>query len=184
MRWQRMRVAMMGGKALGVLDLRTKEMKLVPLGGAAVQAGVTPDNKVALASLYDTKRLALYFPDSDRLEFVPLPAAAKGPVQMYPAPDGRHVYLTDQGYYFDQPTSEWVYRVDLATRRVAAEIKVGQAPHGIVVSDDGDFAYTTNLAGGDVSVIDTAAGQEVARIPVGKAPNGISLWSSASGGTP
>jgi len=177
-------VAMLEGGTLGVLDTRSGGMRYVPLGGAAVQAGVTPDGRTALASVFNTKRLAIVDVASQALSFAELPAAAKGPLQLYPTPDSRYVYLADQGFYFEQPVGNVVYKIDLDTRQVVKTIPVGQAPHGVVVAANGKTAYITNLVSNDLSVIDTATDREVARIPVGQEPNGISLWSVAAGGTP
>lgn len=181
-------IAMLKGKSLSILDLKTDIFSEIPLGGAAVQAGVTPDGKFAFISLYDTKQLAVYNTETKQVKFAQLPENAKGPVQMYSTPDSRYVYLADQGYYFGQPTSELVYKIDLEKidwrskidvfQAVVKEIKAGSAPHGVVVSSDGKFVYVTNLLSNDVSVINTASDQEIARVPVGKGPNGISVWTS------
>ena len=169
-------VAMLGNKSLGVVDLKTDRFSEVPLGGASVQTGITPNNKFAVVSLYDTKQLAVYRISDGSISYINLPATARGPIQMYPTPDSRFIYLADQGYYFSQPSSQWVYKIDIETKKVTKEIKAGKAPHGVVVSADGKFVYVTNLLSGDVSVIDTARDEEVKTIKVGKEPNGVSIW--------
>ncbi|MEK7569148.1 MAG: beta-propeller fold lactonase family protein [Patescibacteria group bacterium] len=177
-------IAMLGGKSLGVLDIASFSLKDILLKGAAVQTGVTPDGKYALASVYDAKSLAVYDIASAKLSYIDLPKEAKGPVQIYPTPDSRFVFVADQGFYFDQPVGDTVYKIDLQEMKLAQAIKGGSAPHGVVVSKDGRFAYITNLQSDDVSVIDTEAGKEITKIKVGKMPNGISLWygdSSISG---
>lgn len=171
-------VAMLQGKALGMLDLITDELSMVSLDGAAVQTGVTPDGQYAVVSLYDTKKLAIYRVADKTLSYVELPQGAKGPIQMYSTPDSQFVYLADQGYYFEQPTSDRVYKIDLVAGIVVKEIRAGSAPHGVVVSPDGAFVYVTNLLSDDVSVIDTSTDTEVGRIPVGKEPNGVSFWTA------
>lgn len=176
-------IAMMGGKAFVILDLKTDSFSQLPLEGAAVQTGVTVDGKYAFASVYDKKEMALYDIESQQLSYIALPADAKGPLQMYATPDSRFVYLADQGYYFNQPTAEKVYKIDLTNRKVVKEITVGNAPHGVVVSKNGKYAYITNLVSNDLSIIDTTTDTEVARIPVGEMPNGISIWSETLGGT-
>lgn len=177
-------IAMLQSNKLGIMNTATGGMRYVSVGGAAVQACATPDNKVAIASVYDAKHLALYNPVTGQVDFVPLPAEAKGPVQLYPTPDSRFVYVADQGYYFKQPVGDTVYKIDVAAKQVLKTIKAGTAPHGVVVSKDGRWVYVTNLLSDDISVIDTSSDLETARIPVGKEPNGISLWSAKSGGTP
>lgn len=177
-------IAVLTGKALGIVDLENGAVALVPLAGQGVQAGVTPDGRYAVVSLYDTKSLALYDIAQNTVSYIALPASSKGPIQMYPTPDSKFFYLADQGYYFSQPTSDLVYKIDIEKRAVAKEIKAGKAPHGVVVSKDGKYAYITNLLDGSVSVIDTVTDLEIIKIPVGKEPNGISIWHKTIGGTP
>src|SRR3989338_1200699 len=162
---------MLKGKSIGVLDIQKMTLSYVPLKGAAVQTGVTIDGRYALASVYDAKSLAIYDIVSQKLSYVDLPKEAKGPVQIYPTPDSRFVYVADQGYYFNQPKSELVYKIDLQEMKVAETIKGGTAPHGVAVSQDGKFAYVTNLLSDDLSIVDTVQGKEVAKIKVGKMPN-------------
>lgn len=171
-------VALMEGKSLGIISLEDDSVTQVPLEGKAVQTGVTPDGAYALTSVYDTKKLALYEIDTKNLTYVDLPEEAKGPVQMYPTPDSKYVYVADQGYYFNQPAAETVYKIDLAQKKVIAKIKAGSAPHGVVISNDGKLLYVTNLLSEDVSVIDTSTDTEIARVKVGKEPNGITYWSN------
>lgn len=169
-------IAMLGGKSMGILGIDKMTLTDVPLKGAAVQTGVTADGKYALASVYDAKSLAVYDIASKKITYIDLPKEAKGPVQIYPTPDSRFVYVADQGYYFDQPSSDLIYKIDLLEMKVAEVIKGGTAPHGVVVSKDGKFAYVTNLLSDDLSVIDTEKGKEVAKIKTGKMPNGVSLF--------
>lgn len=169
-------IAMLKGKSMGVLDIEKMSLTYVPLKGAAVQTGVTANGKYALASVYDAKSLAVYDVTSKKLNYVDLPKEAKGPVQLYPTPDSRFVYVADQGYYFDQPNSDLVYKIDLEKMKVTETIKGGNAPHGVAVSKDGKFVYVTNLLSDDLSVIDSGIGKEVAKIKVGKMPNGVSLF--------
>jgi YVTN family beta-propeller protein len=177
-------IAMLGGKSMGILNIEKMNLEYVPLKGSAVQTGVTPDGKYALASVYDTRSLAVYEIASGTLRYVDLPKEAKGPVQIYPTSDSRFVFVADQGYYFDQPTSESVYKIDVVQGTVVQTIRAGQAPHGVVVSSDQKNVYITNLVSDDVSVIDMQSGQEVKRIKVGDTPNGISIWSKPTAETP
>jgi YVTN family beta-propeller protein len=177
-------VALLQGRGIGVLDTASGKLEAVPVEGAAVQTAVTADGKFALASLYDSKKLAVYDTASKTLHYIELPKSARGPLQLYPAPDSRTVYVADQGHYFGQPDGHLVFKVDLAQSRPAWPINAGAAPHGIVVAKDGLHAYVSNLASDDLSIIDLKTGMETARLPVGKEPNGISLWNRLSGGTP
>lgn len=177
-------VALLDGKGLAIVDTTSGSVERLDLPGAAVQTAVTPDGKYVSVSVYDTKQVAIYRTDTKQLTYVNLPQEAKGPVQLYPTPDSKFVYVADQGYYFDQPISEWVYKIDLAQGTVIRGIKAGKAPHGVVVSSDRHYVYVTNLVSDDVSVIDTLSGREVKRIKVGDMPNGVSVWSVKAMGTP
>ncbi len=170
-------VAALKGKSLGIIDTATDVWTEIPLRGAPVQTGVTNDGVFVVVSLYDTKELAIYDTRTKEISYVTLPSDARGPIQMYGTPDSRFMYLADQGYYFNQPVSDKVYKIDLLEKKVVGEIKAGSAPHGVVVSPDGAFVYITNLKSDDVSIIETASDKEIARMGVGKEPNGISYWS-------
>jgi len=177
-------VALLQGKGIGVLDVAAGRLEKVSVDGAVVQTAATPDGRLAVASLYDTKKLAVYDVGSKALHYIELLRPAQGPVQLYPTPDSRYVYVADQGRYFSQPDGQTIFKVDLTRSAVVWSIKAGIAPHGIVVAKDGGHAYVSNLGSDDLSVIDLKTDTETARLPVGKQPNGISLWNRHSGGTP
>ena len=177
-------IALLKGKGIGFLDTIFDTLAVGNLKGEAVQVGVTPNGTLTFASLYDTKELALFSAESKLVKYIKLPLSSKGPIQMYPTPDSKFVYLADQGYYFGEPAGNLVYKIDLEATTVVKEIKAGQGPHGVVVSPDGKFVYVTNLLSGDLSIIDTSTDMEIAKVPLGKEPNGISIWSKTAGGTP
>lgn len=177
-------IAMLAGKSLGILDTATLTLTYTPLIGAAVQTAVTPDGHYVLATIYDKKTIAVFSTADQTLSYVNLPQEAQGPVQLYTTPDSQFAYVADQGHYFDQPQGNTVYIMDIRNQKIVGAVKAGEAPHGVVVSRDGLFAYVTNLLSSDVSVIDTTLRKEVARIRVGTQPNGISIWSNSLGKTP
>ncbi len=169
-------IATMGGAGLGVIDLASKSLSLVPLSGKAVQVAATSDGREVLVSLYDTKQLAVYGTSEKNVRYVELPEDARGPVQIYIAPDDKYVYVADQGYYFNQPSGSFVYKIDIATGQIAKIIKAGEAPHGVVTDVTGARIFVTNLLSGDLSIIDASTDTQIARIPVGKEPNGVTYW--------
>jgi YVTN family beta-propeller protein len=116
--------------------------------------------------------------------YIDLPEDAKGSVQLYATPDSKYLYVVNQGYYFDQPTGNTVYRINISEKRVDKVIPVGDGPHGIVVNKNNTFVYVTNLLSKDVSIIDAQSNTEIDRIEVGEMPNGISIWNKDMGGTP
>ncbi len=177
-------VALIGKKSMASIDLQTNKITYLPLSGSAIQTAVTPNGQYVFASVYETKKVAWTNTQTNKQGYIDLPSDAKGPVQLYPTPDSKYLYVADQGYYFDQPTSNNVYRIDADTKRVDQTINVGSAPHGVVVDKAGSYVYITNLLSNDVSIIDTQTNKEVTRIPVGEMPNGISIWNKKLGGTP
>lgn len=177
-------VALIGGKGMSAIDTKTNIAKTIPLSGSAVQTAIIPLSAYVAVSIYDTKQIAFYDTTTEEVSYIQLPPEAEGPIQSYATPDGRYLYVADQGYYFDKPTSDYVYKIDVQNQQIVERIQAGVAPHGVVVSADGKRAYVTNLLSNDVSVIDTATDTEITRIKVGKMPNGISLWSHQFGGTP
>ncbi len=178
-------VALIGKKAMASVDTKTGEIKYYPLSGATVQTAVTADGQYVFASVYDTKKVAWLHLASNTQGYIDLPVEdAKGSVQLYATPDSKYLYVVNQGYYFDQPTGETVYRINISAKTVDQTIVAGSAPHGVVVNKAGTFVYVTNLLSKDVSVIDTSTNKEVSRITVGEMPNGISVWNKKLGGTP
>lgn len=177
-------IALLDGKALATLDISTNKIQQIPFDSGAVQTAVTPNGRFAFVSLYTTKQIAKLDTTTGKIEKINLPKESKGPVQLYPTPDSRFIYVADQGYYFDQPTGNTVYRISVENGEIDQTITAGSAPHGVVVDSDGKFAYITNLLSDDVSIINVATGKEIARIPAGDMPNGISIWNRNNGGTP
>ena len=177
-------IALIGGKGIGVIDIKTNAIKIIPLAGSAVQTAVIPNSSYIAASIYDTKQMAFYDSLTEEVFYIDLPFESEGAIQSYATPDGKYLYVADQGYYFGKPTSDYVYKIDVQNKEVVQRIQAGVAPHGVVVSPDGKRAYITNLLSDDISVIDTLTDKEITKVQVGKMPNGISLWSHQSGGTP
>ena len=66
--------------------------------------------------------------------------------------------------------------VNPANGKVVASIPVGQNPHEAAVSSDGKFAFSSNMQGSSISVIDLAAQKEIHRVelPNLRTPHG--LW--------
>ncbi|MBK7583265.1 MAG: hypothetical protein IPI67_24110 [Myxococcales bacterium] len=178
MRWCRDRlwVANMKAKSLAAVEPVAGSVTEVDVGGVAVQTACVPGGKYVFVSLYDTKEVVRYEIDTQKLTRIALPAEAQGPVQLYPSPDSKTVWVCDQGLLLGRPASNRLYAVDVDAAKVVGTIQVGQGAHGIVLSDDGGLAYVTNVSDDSVSVVDTAKMEAVATIAVGTKPNGISHW--------
>ena len=177
-------IALIGGKAIAEVNLQDVSIKKYPLSGSVIQTAVTPDGNYIFGSVYETKKVAWINTKTDEQGYINLPEDAKGSVQLYVTPDSKYLYAVNQGYYFEQPTGNTVYRIDINQRKVDQIILAGDAPHGVVVDKAGKFVYVTNLLSKDISIIATATNKEIARLKVGEMPNGISIWNKETGGTP
>ncbi|MEO6902590.1 MAG: YncE family protein [Bacteroidia bacterium] len=176
-------VANMTTKSMSIIDIASSVINEVPLGGTALQTAITRDGKFVFVTLYDTKEVAMYNILTQQVSKISLPNGSRGPLQLYPTPDSKFIYVADQGGMNGDSTSNKVYVIDVATSAVINTITVGNKAHGIVVDADGEFAYVTNSADNTVSVIDISSQKVVRTIPVGKGPNGISFGFSKNGVT-
>ena len=94
------------------------------------------------------------------------------PIDVASAPDGRTVYVVGCKAIC---TPGFVQYFDTATQRFTAELAVGGNPYRVKVSPDGTRAYTANLSGPSVSVIDLAAHSVAATVPVPVQPTGLAV---------
>lgn len=177
-------IALIKGRAIAELTFEGDSIREYPVSGAVIQTAVTQDGRYVFGSVYDTKKIAWINTQTKEQGYIYLPGDAKGSVQLYATPDSKYLYVVNQGYYFDQPTGNTVYRISINDKNVDKVIYVGDGPHGIVVDKNNKFVYVTNLLSKDVSIIDTQSNTEIGRIEVGEMPNGISIWNKDMGGTP
>lgn len=169
------------GKSFSVIDVATGDKYEVPLGSSAVQMAVTPNGRYVFASLYDTREIICGEIQTAALKRIPLPAGAQGPIQLYPTPDSKLLYVCDQGGLDGRPASNKVYMIDVDSGAVIHTITAGTKAHGVVVDNQGRKAYVTNAGDGTVSFIDIATQQVVKTVAVGSAPNGIAYWYETGG---
>ena len=121
-------------------------------------------------------------------------AVGQGPHNVQVAPDGRQVWVTNNGEP-DKAAEKMppegmsksehgamagagagaVWVIDTGTDTVLAKVPVGIHPAHVVLAPDGRFAYVTNGGENSVSVVDTSARRVVETIPVGALPHGIRI---------
>ena len=90
--------------------------------------------------------------DPDTTVFQLIPYSGADPEFIAITPDNKYAYVTDNG---NQVGPYYVSRIDLATNLVdAGFIEVGNAPVGIAISVDGQYAYVCNSTSDSISVID------------------------------
>jgi YVTN family beta-propeller protein len=90
----------------------------------------------------------------------------KTPFNLVLSKDGRRAYVACEG-------SNSLVIVDLASRKVMAEVKVGRQPHGVCLNPAETVAYVTNRSSDTVSVVDLATNKVTGTIAVGDEPHGI-----------
>lgn len=158
--------------SVSVLDpYGLKEIEQIAVGDAPVQVGFTPDGKRAFVSLRDEDSVAAIDPVTRSV--VERIAVGDGPIQVYATPDSAFVLVANQGT--EEEPSDTVSVIDIATSKVVQTIRTGAGAHGVVVSDNGQLAFITNILGGTVSVIDVQSWSVLATIPVGAGPNGVTF---------
>ncbi len=90
----------------------------------------------------------------------------KTPFNLVVSPNGERLFVACEA-------SDSLAVIDTTTRRVIAEIPVGDLPHGVCLSPDGARAYVSNRGSDTVSVIDTTALTVIQTITVGDEPHGL-----------
>jgi DNA-binding beta-propeller fold protein YncE len=166
-------LAGMGAGAFIVVDLASDAVATYPLPGRAIQAAVSPSGDAAFATIYDTRQVARLDLRTREVLLFDLPAGAVGPVQIYPSPDGTHVWVADQGMVDGRPAGNHLYRMKASTGEVDLAATVASGPHGVVVSGDGKRVWTTTVVDGNVQSIDAETGNILFTSHVGANPNGI-----------
>lgn len=174
-------VANLRANSISVIDIATKQVSEIPVGGMAVQTAVSPDGKYVFASLFDTREVVRFNLQTQELTKIPLPPSSQGPIQLYTSPDSKKILVCDQGGLLNRPVSDKVFVIDIEKAALTNTIKVGNGAHGVVTSKEGRTAFATNTNDGTVSVIDLATEKVIATVPVGYTPNGISFWSETGG---
>lgn len=177
-------VALIGERWIAKIDTVTYTSEIIPLNWKVIQVAVTPDNKYVFASLYNAKSIARYEIASKEVKTVSLPEWSVWPIQLYSTPDSAYIYVADQWYYFDEPVGSSIYKIDANSLDVVEKYIGWEAPHGVVISPNGEKTYVTNLLSNTVTVINNIDNKVESTIPVGKMPNGISIWTNWIGWTP
>ncbi len=167
-------IAGMGKKGSVVLaDAETGATTSLALPGRAVQTATLPDGSAALVTVFDTKQVARVDLATREVRLFDMPAGSVGPVQLYPTPDGRYVWVADQGVLDGRPAGDRVVRMSAATGATDLSVKVAAGPHGVVMNKMGDRLFVTTLVGGTLDAVDAASGAVLWSTAVGAKPNGV-----------
>jgi YVTN family beta-propeller protein len=162
-------IANMGEDTVSAINLETFEENRIKTGNTPVTTGITRDGKTLAVTLFAENSLAIINVETKERVKVEV---GTGPAQLYIGPDDKFAYVANQGT--EESPSNSLSIVDLETKKVVDEIKTGNGAHGVTVSNDGKFAYVTNMFDDTVSVIDLES-KQADTIDVGGIPNGITI---------
>ncbi|HVW08647.1 MAG TPA: beta-propeller fold lactonase family protein [Bryobacteraceae bacterium] len=111
---------------------------------------------------------------------IPLPGNPSG---VAITPDGNVAYVslahTATGERA-RDSANTVAVVSTVTGSVIAKIRVGEEPHGLAITPDGQFVYVGDSSGNFVRVISTATNSLVTAIAVGKRPENVAVTPDGS----
>jgi YVTN family beta-propeller protein len=160
---------------LSVLDTATNTLAapirlfLQRLRGGFSWMALTPDGGTAYIANRANRRLAIVSLPSGRGRTV-MPVVSPSDVAL--TPDGRTLFVSGC-----KPicVPGFIQTFDTTTHRFTHEIAVGSSPFRVVMAPDGAHAYTANLAGATVSVVDVAANATTATVNVPVQPTGLAV---------
>jgi DNA-binding beta-propeller fold protein YncE len=172
-------VANQGDHTLLLLDLAAHTtLGKVEVGVNGHEVAVSPDGHFAYVPIYGNSGVGKPGTDGRTIDIVDLRARAIAghldlgkPVRPHCAKFGPDGLL-----YVSAELANAIFVVDPAAREVIAEIPTGaEQSHMFVISPDGRRAYTANVSGGSVSVLDLRKRTLLAVIPVAKTVQRISI---------
>jgi len=163
-------VANVTDNSVSVIDTQSlKESARIKVGKAPVQVAFTPDGKQVYVSLRDEDSVAVI--NTTNQKVTDKIKVGRGPIQLFSTPDGSKIYVANEGTASNPDNTVSV--IDTGKKQVVATVTTDKGAHGVVVSDDGKFAFITNNKADTVSAIDTETQRVVATYEVGPNPNGI-----------
>jgi YVTN family beta-propeller protein len=150
-------------------SMRLKQALPVPCQGVD-HLDVTADGRIAIASCeFSGQLVKVRLPAGGRgarvLGALRLPARGAMPQDVKLSPDGRTVYVADQG-------AGGVWLVEPAAFRVQGFVRTGRGAHGLVVSRDATRLFVSNRGEGSISVLSFATRKVIA------------TWRLRGGGSP
>ncbi len=105
--------------------------------------------------------------DLERFKVVDNIEVGKNPLRIAMQPDGRYVWVANNG---SNPDETGVTVIDTNSRKTVAHISTGAGHHEIALSSDSLHAYVTNSDANTLSVIDTQKLKKIKDLKTGKRP--------------
>ena len=148
------------GKSVSVIDRATGKVKTIGFEDPVYGIDITRDGRQVWVSGRD---LAVIDTATDEVT---------GRVKTSESATGR-IRLTSDGKRAVVALSKTLAVIDVKTRRLVSEIKLGSSPKVLTLSGDDRRAFLTNPADNSVSVVDIGAGKLLTTFQTGKQPDGI-----------
>lgn len=172
------------GNSVSVIDLRTGQVKNVPLrisphnvqishdGRLLFIVGMVAGTKMADDHSSTEKGSNEKMPRGRLLIFDAATMSNDSMIDIEVGQKPAHVIADREGKlaYVSNGQDNTVSVIDIAQRKVIGEIKSGKSPHGLRMSPNAKEIYVANTGDDSVSVIDVVMAREVASVRVGKAP--------------
>ena len=159
------------GNSLTVIDPRSGRVVRTIAVEDPYNLYFTPDGKYAIVVAERLNRLDFRNPQTwDLVGSVSIPTPGADHLDF--SADGKTLYVgTEWGGY--------VYRIDVARRKITGEVAVGGLPVDVKLSPDGSVVYVTNQGRHGVSVIDARRLRELAFLPTGSGAHGLAVSRDA-----
>jgi YVTN family beta-propeller protein len=155
--------------AVSVIDTTTDAViKTLDLGAFPEGMALSRDGRTLLAAVFGIGKVDVI--DTQTLTVTAQFSVAKAHGVAL-APDGNTAYVGAQ----DVPDHNAIVVLDVAGRRVTAQVPLTKTPRGLSVSPDGKSLYFTLANSAGVEVMDTATNAVAAEIPVGPIPHQIAF---------
>jgi YVTN family beta-propeller protein len=162
-----------------IVDPRTKrEIGRTVVGVNGHEVTISKDGRLAYVPIYSNVAIGEPGTDGDHIDIVDVQTRKiAGSVNLgKPVRPHRALLGADGLLYVTAELDNAVYAVDPATLKVVGQIPTGQPQtHMLVLSPDGERAYTANVGAGSVSVLDLKKRKLVTVIQVAKTIQRISI---------
>jgi YVTN family beta-propeller protein len=170
--------------ALLVVDPRSRrEIGRTVVGVNGHEVALSKDGRLAYVPIYSNVAIGEPGTDGDHIDIVDVQTRKlAGTVNLgKPVRPHRPLLGADGMLYVTAELDNAVYVIDPATLKVVGQIPTG-APqtHMLVLSPDGERAYTANVSAGSVSVLDLKQRKLITVIPVAKTIQRISISPDGS----